>query len=69
MVKPPANTGNEKTKRYAVTIKDHKYKHRILKFWPPLKFKIVLINFIAPKIELAPARCNEKIAISTLGPL
>jgi hypothetical protein len=31
-------------------------------------FKIVVIKLIAPKIEDAPARCNEKIAKSTDGP-
>jgi hypothetical protein len=31
-------------------------------------FKIVVIKLIAPKIEEAPARCKEKIDISTEGP-
>jgi len=30
--------------------------------------KIVLIKFIAPKIEDTPARCKEKMAQSTDGP-
>merc|ERR1712102_122681 len=30
--------------------------------------KIVLIKFIAPKIEDTPAKCKEKIAQSTEGP-
>ena len=29
----------------------------------------VAIKFAAPKIDLAPARCSEKIAMSTGGPL
>lgn len=29
---------------------------------------IVVIKFSAPKIDDAPARCNEKIALSTDGP-
>ena len=32
-------------------------------------FIIVIIKLIAPKIDDAPARCGEKIAISTDGPL
>lgn len=33
-----------------------------------LIFAMVTIKFIAPIIELAPARCSEKIAKSTEGP-
>ena len=33
-----------------------------------LILKIVVIKFIAPRIEEAPARCKLKIAISTAGP-
>jgi hypothetical protein len=35
----------------------------------PLNLVIVTIKLIAPSIELAPAKCREKIAKSTLGPL
>ena len=31
-------------------------------------FAIVTMKFIAPIIELAPAKCSEKIAKSTEGP-
>ena len=33
-----------------------------------LILKIVVIKLIAPRIDDAPARCNEKIAKSTAGP-
>jgi len=35
----------------------------------PRIFKQVVIKFTAPKIDEIPAKCNEKIAISTDDPL
>jgi hypothetical protein len=66
----PANTGRDNKSKIAVINTDHTNKgtrskriaaHRIL--------IIVVIKLTAPKIEEIPAKCNEKIAKSTEGPL
>lgn len=66
----PASTGNDNSKRIAVKITDHGKRGVLSAFcFFDRIFKIVAIKLAAPKIDLAPARCKEKIAISTGGPL
>lgn len=66
----PANTGRDRSNRMAVILTDQTNKgtrskriadHRIL--------IIVVMKFRAPKIDEIPAKCNEKMARSTDGPL
>jgi hypothetical protein len=40
-----------------------------MKLLTPFILTIVAIKFIAPKIDLTPAKCKEKIAKSTAEPL
>jgi hypothetical protein len=65
----PASTGRDKSSRITVRNTAHTNKgmrsnripfHRIL--------ITVVIKFSAPKMDEAPAKCREKIAISTEGP-
>lgn len=66
----PANTGNDRRRRSAVRITDHGNRGILSPFCFFLRIlRIVVIKFAAPKMELAPARCSEKMAISTDGPL
>lgn len=67
---PPARTGSERRRRIAVTTKDHTYSG-IRSAEQPLArmFRVVVIKLIEPRIEDTPARCKEKIARSTEGPL
>lgn len=66
----PASTGNDRSNRMAVKITDHGNSGVLSAFcFFDRIFKIVAMKFAAPRIDLAPAKCNEKIAISTGGPL
>ena len=65
----PARTGRAKSRSIAVIVIAHANSgirfivipfHRIL--------IVVVIKFIALRIEDAPAKCNEKMVISTAGP-
>jgi len=65
----PANTGRDSKRRITVIVTAHTNRgirsncipcHRIL--------ITVVIKLIAPKIDEAPAKCNEKMAKSTDGP-
>lgn len=69
MVIAPANTGSDSSSKITVSITAHTNRgtrsnripfHRM--------FSTVVIKLTAPKIDDAPARCSEKIAISTEGP-
>ena len=69
MVIAPANTGKDNRSKITVIVTAHTNKgirsaripcHRIL--------ITVVMKFTAPRIDDAPARCNEKIAKSTDGP-
>ena len=62
----PANTGNDNNNNTAV-IKTAQANKGIRSNNIPntRKFPSVLIKFTAPRIELTPAKCNEKIAKST----
>lgn len=66
----PASTGSESSRSTAVRITDHGNRGVLSAFCFFVRiFRIVAIKLAAPKIDLAPAKCNEKIAISTGGPL
>ena len=70
IVMAPANTGRDNNNKIAVKITDHGNNGILSLFWRNDRiFKIVVIKLAAPKIDLAPARCNEKIVKSTDGPL
>ena len=62
----PANTGNDSRSKIAV-IKTAQANKGIRSNNIPKtrKFPNVLIKFTAPKIDLTPAKCREKIAKST----
>jgi hypothetical protein len=66
----PASTGRESNNKIAVSNTDHTKRG----IWSIViegerMFKMVEIKLIAPRIEEIPARCSEKIAKSTAGPL
>jgi len=67
---PPAKTGRDKSNKIAVIKTDQTNKGIILIAIFLLRiFRIVEIKFTAPKIEDTPAKCKEKIALSTDIPL
>jgi len=65
----PANTGNESNNKIAV-IKTAQANKGIRSSSIPNTRRLpnVLIKFTAPKIDLTPAKCSEKIAKSTEAP-
>lgn len=70
MVIAPAKTGRDKTRRIAVTTRDQTNKGiRSARRVSGRILKTVVRKFREPRIEEAPARCKEKIARSTEGPL
>jgi hypothetical protein len=70
IVIPPAKTGNDNNNNTAVITTAHPNNVTLCNLIPgDLIFNIVVIKFIAPNNELTPAKCNPKIAKSTLGPL
>ena len=66
---PPAKTGRESINKIAVTQILQRNKLRLYQETEFFLFVIVQIKLIAPKIELAPAKCNENISKSTEQPL
>ena len=65
----PAKTGNESNNKKAVIKTAHTNKGSRSIYIPAERIlKIVLIKLTAPKIELAPAKCKEKIVKSTQDP-
>lgn len=65
----PAKTGKDKRSKIAVINTDQTNKGIRSNVIPIERMLIiVVIKLIAPKIDEAPAKCNEKIAISTEGP-
>lgn len=65
----PAKTGKESNNKKAVIKMDQTNKGILPKTIPAaLMLKIVVIKFMAPKIEEAPAKCKLKMAISTAPP-
>lgn len=70
MVIAPANTGKDSRRRMAVRITDHG-KRVILSdscFLGRILIKVAM-KLVAPKMDLIPAACREKIVMSTGGPL
>ena len=69
MVIAPASTGSESSSRKAVTSTDQTNSGILCSVMPGARMlKMVVMKLIAPRIELAPARCSEKITMSTAGP-
>lgn len=69
MVIAPARTGKDKSRRIAVIKTDQTNKGIRSRVIPGDRILIiVVIKLIAPKIEEIPAKCREKIAISTEAP-
>jgi hypothetical protein len=69
MVIAPANTGKDNNNKKAVIRTDQTNKGILSKVIPgALILKIVVIKFMAPIIEEAPAQCRLKIAKSTDPP-
>ncbi len=65
----PAKTGNESKSKKAVISIDHAKRGILCNVIPgALILKIVVMKFIAPNIDEAPARCIESITMSTAGP-
>jgi len=65
----PASTGKESKSKTAVIFTDQTNKGRCSKPIPMDRILIIVVmKLIAPRIDEAPARCKEKIAISTEGP-
>ena len=67
MVIAPAKTGRERRRRKAV-IKTDQQNNGSLSYClcSTHKFKGVVMKLMAPKIDLIPAKCKEKITKSTL---
>lgn len=66
----PARTGSDNNRRIAVIFTAQTNKGICSNSIPAVRMLIiVVIKLIAPKIDDAPARCREKIAISTEGPV
>ena len=69
MVIAPANTGSDSNNKTAVIRTLHTKSGIRSSVIPAGRMLMqVVIKLIAPKIDDAPARCNEKIVKSTLGP-
>ena len=65
----PASTGKDNNNKKAVTRIDQANKGILCIVIPgALILKIVVMKFIAPRIEDAPARCKLNIARSIAGP-
>jgi len=65
----PANTGNDNNNKTAVINTAHTNNGILWNVIPgALIFKIVVMKFIAPKIDEIPAKCKLKIAKSTAPP-
>ena len=65
----PANTGRDNNSKNAVIKTDQTNNGSLSKLSPgALILKIVVIKFIAPMIDEAPAQCRLKMAISTDPP-
>jgi hypothetical protein len=70
MVMAPAKTGKDNNNNTAVILTAQQNNDNQCIVLPGARiFPIVVMKFTAPKIDEAPAKCNEKIARSTEGPL
>lgn len=69
MVIAPANTGRDRRRRTAVISTAQTNRGIRSNSMPKIRrFLIVEIKFTAPKIDLTPAKCREKMAKSTEAP-
>ena len=69
MVIAPASTGSDRSNKNAVIKTAHTNNGNLFICNPgALILNMVVIKFIAPKIEDAPDKCRLKIAKSTEGP-
>src|SRR3546814_7174423 len=69
MVIAPASTGTASNSRKAVISIDQTNNGILCRVMPGARMlKIVVMKLIAPRIEDAPAKCSEKITISTAAP-
>jgi hypothetical protein len=69
IVIPPAKTGNANNRRMAVINIAQPNKGTLCNTCPGiLIFNTVVMKFIAPSKDETPAKCNEKMAKSTLPP-
>ncbi|GLS81948.1 hypothetical protein GCM10007893_28020 [Paracoccus marinus] len=65
----PAKTGRDSNKSTAVIFTDHTNKGSRSNCMPRHRMLIIVVmKLTAPRIDEAPARCNEKIAKSTEPP-
>jgi hypothetical protein len=70
MVIAPANTGNDNLNNTAVILTAQQNNGNRCMVIPGARmFTMVVMKLIAPKIDDVPAKCNEKMAKSTDGPL
>lgn len=69
MVRAPASTGKDRSRRTVVITTPHTNSGMRSARMPCQRMlKTVVIKLMAPRIEETPARCREKIAKSTDGP-
>ncbi len=65
----PASTGSDSSSRNAVTRIDQQNSGILCSVMPGARMlRMVVMKLMAPMIEEAPARCSEKIAMSTDAP-
>ena len=65
----PASTGSDNSSRKAVTRIAHTNSGILCIVMPGARMlRIVVMKLMAPMIDDAPARCSEKITMSTAGP-
>jgi len=69
MVIAPASTGSANKSKNVVTRIDHTNSGILCMVIPGARMlKIVVMKLMAPRIEEAPAKCNERMAKSIAGP-
>lgn len=69
IVMAPANTGRDRSNRITVSVTAQTNRGIRSNFIPLDRiFITVVMKFTAPRIDEAPAKCSEKIAMSTDGP-
>lgn len=65
----PASTGRDRSNKMAVRSTDHTNSGNFSIDMPSDRILMVVeMKFTAPRIDLTPARCNEKMVISTDPP-
>ena len=70
MVMAPASTGRDSSSRNTVTSTDQTNSGMRCMVMPGARMlKMVVMKLMAPRIELAPARCSDRITRSKAGPV